>query len=284
MPRYLLLCGLVILGLPVAAAQAGDVSDKWGLGIEAGMMKLVGGNNDLSNVHPNFSFHLRRGLSPRWTLDLSWKYGWVRPGALAGERAGASTAAKEDFYTVISQPELGLLFRQSPQRKVCPFIGLSLGITSWSVRDLRDGGSVGLSPDGPVLEAENASGQLESLQQRNLTGAITLGLETFPANSVSLSLGLRYHRLLGVDRDNIGIGLLVLEDYGARYADENNGLAEGFLGLTFFFGSSDQDGDRIKDKVDACPHSAEDFDGFEDTDGCPDRDNDGDGILDNVED
>lgn len=42
----------------------------------------------------------------------------------------------------------------------------------------------------------------------------------------------------------------------------------------------DRDGDGVPDNVDACPDAPEDFDGFADTDGCPDPDNDGDGILD----
>jgi len=42
----------------------------------------------------------------------------------------------------------------------------------------------------------------------------------------------------------------------------------------------DTDGDGIMDKDDACPRQAEDYDGYEDADGCPDPDNDGDGILD----
>src|SRR6218665_933020 len=42
----------------------------------------------------------------------------------------------------------------------------------------------------------------------------------------------------------------------------------------------DTDGDGIPDKDDPCPDRAEDFDGFEDTDGCPDPDNDNDGVLD----
>ena len=42
----------------------------------------------------------------------------------------------------------------------------------------------------------------------------------------------------------------------------------------------DRDNDGVPDNVDACPDAAEDFDGFADTDGCPDPDNDGDGILD----
>ncbi len=43
---------------------------------------------------------------------------------------------------------------------------------------------------------------------------------------------------------------------------------------------ADRDGDGIPDIVDACPDEPEDFDGFEDEDGCPDPDNDQDGFLD----
>jgi outer membrane protein OmpA-like peptidoglycan-associated protein len=43
---------------------------------------------------------------------------------------------------------------------------------------------------------------------------------------------------------------------------------------------SDRDEDGILDNVDKCPDDPEDKDGFEDEDGCPDRDNDKDGILD----
>jgi OmpA-OmpF porin, OOP family len=46
----------------------------------------------------------------------------------------------------------------------------------------------------------------------------------------------------------------------------------------------DEDGDRICADVDQCPDEAEDFDGFEDEDGCPeDQDSDGDGLMDSVD-
>ncbi len=45
-------------------------------------------------------------------------------------------------------------------------------------------------------------------------------------------------------------------------------------------GRGDRDGDGIPDSVDACPDDPEDKDGFQDEDGCPDKDNDGDGIPD----
>jgi outer membrane protein OmpA-like peptidoglycan-associated protein len=53
-----------------------------------------------------------------------------------------------------------------------------------------------------------------------------------------------------------------------------------FVGFVFEPAIGDRDGDGIKDDVDKCPDDPEDFDDFEDTDGCPDPDNDRDGILD----
>lgn len=46
---------------------------------------------------------------------------------------------------------------------------------------------------------------------------------------------------------------------------------------------SDRDGDRILDERDACPDVAEDYDAYEDTDGCPESDNDQDGIVDSAD-
>jgi hypothetical protein len=47
--------------------------------------------------------------------------------------------------------------------------------------------------------------------------------------------------------------------------------------------AADSDGDGIPDYEDACPRLAEDFDGYQDSDGCPDPDNDGDGIPDVID-
>src|SRR5690606_18155294 len=43
---------------------------------------------------------------------------------------------------------------------------------------------------------------------------------------------------------------------------------------------ADNDGDGLADAQDKCPNEAEDKDGFQDDDGCPDPDNDGDGVAD----
>ncbi|MBL9110154.1 MAG: OmpA family protein [Myxococcales bacterium] len=53
-----------------------------------------------------------------------------------------------------------------------------------------------------------------------------------------------------------------------------------FVGFIFEPSIGDRDGDGIKDDLDKCPDEKEDFDGFEDEDGCPEPDNDHDGIPD----
>ena len=56
-----------------------------------------------------------------------------------------------------------------------------------------------------------------------------------------------------------------------------------FAGIVFEPGAGDRDGDGFKDDVDKCPDDPEDFDEFEDDDGCPDLDNDQDGIPDTMD-
>jgi len=52
------------------------------------------------------------------------------------------------------------------------------------------------------------------------------------------------------------------------------------FGWSGYIKDDDDDGDKIFNREDACPYRAEDYDGFEDEDGCPDLDNDNDGLLD----
>ncbi|MBK9033876.1 MAG: OmpA family protein [Myxococcales bacterium] len=59
-----------------------------------------------------------------------------------------------------------------------------------------------------------------------------------------------------------------------------NPRARAFIGIVFEPNIGDRDGDGYKDDVDGCPNEPEDFDDFEDEDGCPEPDNDKDGILD----
>jgi outer membrane protein OmpA-like peptidoglycan-associated protein len=72
---------------------------------------------------------------------------------------------------------------------------------------------------------------------------------------------------------SLGGGLGVIEGVGVP-------TWRGFAGIMFVNERSDLDGDGIPDDDDQCQNDPEDFDGFQDEDGCPDPDNDGDGFLD----
>lgn len=71
-----------------------------------------------------------------------------------------------------------------------------------------------------------------------------------------------------------GVGRGLSQGYGAP-------AVRGFIGYQFTpMPDHDRDNDGLADDVDACPDDPEDFDQFEDTDGCPELDNDKDGIVD----
>ncbi len=104
-------------------------------------------------------------------------------------------------------------------------------------------------------------------------GSVSLGGENyFPLEAVGaikLYLAKNSFLLLGG-----GAGLIPGEAGGA------NPDVRAFIGIIFEPNIGDRDGDGIKDDVDKCPDDPEDYDDFEDLDGCPEPDNDRDGILD----
>jgi outer membrane protein OmpA-like peptidoglycan-associated protein len=78
------------------------------------------------------------------------------------------------------------------------------------------------------------------------------------------------------DRDNDGIPDSV--DACAEEAEDKDGYQDGD-GCP----ERDNENDGVPDAADKCPNEAEDKDGFEDDDGCPDQDNDGDSIPDTAD-
>ncbi len=72
---------------------------------------------------------------------------------------------------------------------------------------------------------------------------------------------------------------------GSRAIFKGHEAADARVVLGFVYEPSigDRDNDGLRDDVDECPDDPEDFDKFQDSDGCPDPDNDNDGILDRVD-
>jgi len=72
-----------------------------------------------------------------------------------------------------------------------------------------------------------------------------------------------------------------LDDDYSSDEKSNDIFFTGMTGLSFsFFGYEDIDGDKFYDDEDECINEPEDYDGYEDNDGCPDFDNDKDDIND----
>ena len=90
---------------------------------------------------------------------------------------------------------------------------------------------------------------------------------------VEVDLGIR---ILPQDYLNLTFGGGVGLSQGFGTPDWRVFLAFGYTRLP----PTDRDGDGIVNDDDQCPDDTEDFDQFEDVDGCPDPDNDQDGILD----
>jgi outer membrane protein OmpA-like peptidoglycan-associated protein len=65
----------------------------------------------------------------------------------------------------------------------------------------------------------------------------------------------------------------VVPDFGIQF----------LVGWNGYIVTPDDDHDGIPNSVDKCPKVKEDFDGFQDDDGCPDYDNDNDGIPDSLD-
>jgi len=91
----------------------------------------------------------------------------------------------------------------------------------------------------------------------------------------TFTIGFSYAVDLTVADDIDSDGVKNLEDNCPEQAEDFDGFQDDD-GCPEF----DNDNDGIVDSKDECVNEAEDFDGFNDQDGCPDSDNDGDGILD----
>ncbi|MFT6397059.1 MAG: outer membrane protein OmpA-like peptidoglycan-associated protein [Bradymonadia bacterium] len=90
-------------------------------------------------------------------------------------------------------------------------------------------------------------------------------------------IGARYLADSGLNV-SYGVGFGILAGFGAPDW-------RAFLGLGYEkSGCTDCDDDGIINLQDECPNQAEDFDEFEDHDGCPELDNDGDGLNDTSDD
>ena len=106
-------------------------------------------------------------------------------------------------------------------------------------------------------------------------GEVPLIADAEGSMPVEVALGMKLY-LLGNSFFSFGVSHGVLGQVG-------DPLIRGFAGIVFEPTDSDRDRDGILDEDDRCPDQPEDFDQYEDADGCPDPDNDSDQIMDLVD-
>ncbi len=103
------------------------------------------------------------------------------------------------------------------------------------------------------------------------------------AFSFDTELGIKFPVYKGILLNlNAGISFIPNDNLENIIDDaSNDNIMSGSIGISIpIFKKKDADGDGIPDSKDPCRNQAEDFDGFQDEDGCPDLDNDYDGVTD----
>jgi hypothetical protein len=179
------------------------------------------------------------------------------------------TLTAEDSYIGDSTPTVGLRGIFDGEQGPVSFGGNIGGI-------LRGSGRVGTTVVGPEFRYNVAIGYRFNPMFRAI-GEI-FGSTRFSAergeNALEGLLGLQVRPRNSPVSISGGVGTGLIEGVGVP-------TFRVFAGLTLVFGAKyDRDGDGFTDELDQCPTEAEDVDGREDDDGCPDLDNDLDTIPD----
>jgi hypothetical protein len=75
MKKWLTILVGALLVAGAAAAWAQDDTGRYGLGLDLGLWKQIGGEHDYSNLNAMGGVRVRRVMTPRLALDLGLKYG-----------------------------------------------------------------------------------------------------------------------------------------------------------------------------------------------------------------
>lgn len=179
---------------------------------------------------------------------------WLRPGLTAeGELPLALSSGRgtgEDVKIAVIEPRAHLRLESVAPGRIAPFAVLGLGIP------------VALSTKRYVIDSD--------IQADLYVGA---GVR-FAGSSSGWNLRVDARAILMPARGvQLGTGELALSVSLYRALGAAGGAPAPRARV-------DLDGDGVQDEDDLCPERAEDRDGFEDHDGCPDIDDDGDEVLD----
>lgn len=238
---------LLALLLGSAVAEAQTARDEFGFTVT-----LSGGGyitDPDENIQTSWTVNPRVGYSLTRSLHLEAHSGWMQ-----NETRG--WGYRYDALT----PRLDLLWLINPELPVIPFLAAGPGMYWVRVNRLEDSQEEQEFPGSNLGNYKNPD--------QDLLLNIGPGLLIPLAGAMSLRLDARYIYTLGQEpyagHDDLYNNLELTAGFMFRAAERNR----------------DADGDSILDKYDTCPEKPEDWDTWEDEDGCPDPDNDGDGVAD----
>jgi outer membrane protein OmpA-like peptidoglycan-associated protein/opacity protein-like surface antigen len=261
-----------VLTILSVGASADVASDDLAVGINFGMLQPTGGEESYEESGMVLGLMARKPLTDRIWMSFEYAHGVSANSEAipAGRLQGFGDA--DEFRTVWNKAQASAVYNLIPEGRVIPFLSAGLGMTFWEVQDWREDAA----EEGEIAEGYNDDGKKKMLRATDFTAVVGAGADIFVTEAIALTVGARYSFLLGNNIDNVGLSSVA----GADWVDANNAIVEAYAGLSFYFGPGDCDGDGIIGRRDKCWDVPEDFDGFEDEDGCPEPDNDMDGILD----
>ena len=195
-------------------------------------------------------------FSERIGMEFSASKGWSRP----EDKDGAT----DYWLTYLTPLSISLKYNFTKDMKFVPYASLGTGMLFWDLRNVSNVSDINFSYSEELGVSERDDNYAFIV--------MGLGFEYYLTRVIGIEAGFRYNHSINNE--------LNMSGYGPIDAIET-GVLEASIGFNLHLVSAkDTDGDGIKDKYDADPLNAEDFDGFEDEDGAPEYDNDGDGVLD----
>lgn len=209
-------------------------------------------------------------------------------GGLSTVRGKDATKSPILFNTSVLSLSASVLYSYAVTQDFLPYIGVGLSFISFSPKDdngqlllnnrngIYDKNTFGFDPELGINipVSQEISIQINSALHFVFSDYLDdVALGKNKDFYSTVSLGISYAFLSNLDSD--GDGIPDVDDRCPKEAEDYDGFQDQD-GCPDY----DNDGDGIPDLKDQCPNEAEDFDGFQDNDGCPDLDNDGDGILD----
>ena len=242
--------------LVLAATPSTAAADETQLGAFFGprifSQKSALGYNDNSPAHPMLENGVAIGARIAREFGLPWLFPEFEIAFCPTKTTTPMNAIPADIYWI--DPRVQVRFELMPGRRLQPFVivggGAPIGISS--ARMTLNSGVIGEGYAGAGVRFD--------------TGKFTVRLDT----RVAIIPG-ENPPLIGAEVE-VGIGIeFQLGRKKVKTTTET--IVETQV-------EPDKDGDGIPDSKDKCPDRAEDMDGFEDEDGCPDIDNDGDHVLD----